>query len=922
MTSLLRRVRSITTGRHRFQPCPICGWNGDIDYILQKPPDLPGHVGSPSGAQGWSPPGVTGCVSCEVRSKLATFAVRGDLVGLVKVLNPLPGKFEVHVPGEEVLEFSLFAPGHNENELRRPLLEGDTSSNATLAFVRRELETCLEGHEKCHRPNPSFRPSRLVYVGSSESNCDIALRTRSGIPAGARYAALSYCWGNVVPVCRTTRDSHGQNRVSIGVSTIPKTFIDAFQVVRRLGLEYIWIDALCIMQDDPVDWATEAGSMYDIYHNAHVVIASLHGKDANSGLFCKTEPTDKSLQFHLTEFRHGLRRYDLFARRLARSLDHDVHQDADRTAPISGPEPLLGRAWGLAERLVSARTIYFGKHEVIWECCSTAACQCQGTVNGLCARRTQKQVFYSDIDRNSPSARFIWHRVVSQYMARDIGRHMDRLIGLGAVAQCVAKSKPGQSYWAGLWSDSFIEDLMWRHISQKKIRDVGDHPEPLRTLRGWPKRPAPDWSWASIEGRVEWADLWTETAKHTLADVVQVQVDNIPANNPFGMVGSGSLRLRAHLLPCTVGPMVRMRETRVAVHIGVGGRNIDGEVCIDPRPREWDRVVEHGHGDAVMLQRVFLVPLGTLVPPEEQGRRLLTALLVRREKEDGRDSGVYKRIGFVGLLKATFLRRHTNDAMEKNSANNIKYLPTVEAYNQWAKIYDTDGNFLQAIDDIEMKRLFPAFVSSINKSKPWRLVDLGCGTGRNTALLLGLEDVQVVALDASPGMLEIAKVRLEKLHRGDATDQNLLETLTLKVFDLINSSTIPEEAKNADGIISTLVVEHIPLPNFFRQVSQMLKPGGVLLLTNMHSDMGAISQAGFVDETTGEKVRPTSYAHTMESVMEEAAKWGLKPTGEPQCLRERMVTQEMVEYLGPRSQKWVGIKCWFGGGFYQSPDLN
>ncbi|KAI6360048.1 hypothetical protein MCOR25_006856 [Pyricularia grisea] len=257
--------------------------------------------------------------------------------------------------------------------------------------------------------------------------------------------------------------------------------------------------------------------------------------------------------------------------------------------------------------------------------------------------------------------------------------------------------------------------------------------------------------------------------------------------------------------------------------------------------------------------------------------------------------------------------------MEKNSANNIKYLPTVEAYNQWAKIYDTDGNFLQAIDDIEMKRLFPAFVSSINKSKPWRLVDLGCGTGRNTALLLGLEDVQVVALDASPGMLEIAKVRLEKLHRGDATDQNLLETLTLKVFDLINSSTIPEEAKNADGIISTLVVEHIPLPNFFRQVSQMLKPGGVLLLTNMHSDMGAISQAGFVDETTGEKVRPTSYAHTMESVMEEAAKWGLKPTGEPQCLRERMVTQEMVEYLGPRSQKWVGIKCWFGGVFTRVP---
>lgn len=654
MGSILRRVRSITTGRHRFQPCPICGWNGDIDYILQRPPDLPGHVGDPTGSDAtWSPPGVTGCLSCEVRLKLAAFAVRGDLLGLVKVRNPQPGKFEVHVPGQDALEFSLFAPGDNDNELRRPLLEGDTASAATFAFVRRELEACIDGHQRCHRPNPQFRPRRLIYIGSSDSCDDVVLRTRSEIPDGARYAALSYCWGNVVPMCRTTRDSYTQNLVSIGTRTVPKTYLDAFKVARRLGLEYIWIDALCIVQDDPVDWATEAGAMYDVYHNAHIVVASLHGKDANTGLFCKTDPNDKSLQFQLLEFRHGLRRYEIFARRLTRALDHDMHQDAGRLAPMSGPEPLLSRAWGLTERLVSTRTIYFGKHEVTWECCSKAACQCQGDVVGPAAEKTQKQVFLADVDRNSPSARLVWHRVVSQYMKRDIGRHVDRLVGLGAVAQCVANSKPGQSYWAGMWSDSFVQDLMWRPISQSRIRDVGEKPEPLRTLRGWPKKPAPSWSWASVEVPVEWADLWTETAKHPLADVVQVQMDNIPGGNPFGMARSGSLRLRAHVLPCSVGPMVRMRETRVAVHVGVGGRSIEGEVCLDPRPKDWARLIEHRGGEAVLLHRVFLVPLGTLVPPGEQGRRLLTALLVRREEEGGRDSGVYRRLGFVGLYDAS-----------------------------------------------------------------------------------------------------------------------------------------------------------------------------------------------------------------------------------------------------------------------------
>ena len=69
----------------------------------------------------------------------------------------------------------------------------------------------------------------------------------------------------------------------------------------------------------------------------------------------------------------------------------------------------------------------------------------------------------------------------------------------------------------------------------------------------------------------------------------------------------------------------------------------------------------------------------------------------------------------------------------------VKYLPTSEAYDRWAKVYDTDGNFLQAMDNMEMKTLFPRFVSSIaSTGEPWKMVDLGCGTGRNTALLMAL----------------------------------------------------------------------------------------------------------------------------------------------------------------------------------------
>ncbi|ORY66097.1 methyltransferase small domain-containing protein [Pseudomassariella vexata] len=250
------------------------------------------------------------------------------------------------------------------------------------------------------------------------------------------------------------------------------------------------------------------------------------------------------------------------------------------------------------------------------------------------------------------------------------------------------------------------------------------------------------------------------------------------------------------------------------------------------------------------------------------------------------------------------------------SFSSIKYVPTTEAYNRWAKVYDTDGNFLQALDNIEMQHLMPRFISSIRSPKPWRMADLGCGTGRNTALLLIVEDAHIAALDSSDGMLEVAKARLKEFNAETPAeaDAKSRSDVQFELFDLLASSDPPAHAKDADGIISTLVIEHIPLPAFFSKVTMMLKTDGVLLLTNMHSHMGGISQAGFVDPNTGEKIRPTSYAHTVEDVVAEAAKWGLELEGD-RGMVERAVDDEMVGKLGPRSQKWVGITCWFGGLF-------
>jgi cyclopropane fatty-acyl-phospholipid synthase-like methyltransferase len=234
----------------------------------------------------------------------------------------------------------------------------------------------------------------------------------------------------------------------------------------------------------------------------------------------------------------------------------------------------------------------------------------------------------------------------------------------------------------------------------------------------------------------------------------------------------------------------------------------------------------------------------------------------------------------------------------------VRYLSTSQAYDLWADVYDTDGNFLQALDTVEMRTLVPKMLSLLRSPKPWKLVDLGCGTGRNTAALLEVEEATVVGLDVSQGMLDVARQRLGQGLPGGK--------LRLEKLDMIEASSPPSWVSDVDAVVSTLVLEHVPADDFFNHVSTMLRPGGVLLLTNMHAEMGAISQAGFVDPNSGEKIRPTSYAHTIANVKESATKHGLDLIGK---VEERTVDQTMVSQLGRRSGKWVGVAVWVGAMF-------
>jgi len=267
--------------------------------------------------------------------------------------------------------------------------------------------------------------------------------------------------------------------------------------------------------------------------------------------------------------------------------------------------------------------------------------------------------------------------------------------------------------------------------------------------------------------------------------------------------------------------------------------------------------------------------------------------------------------------------------------SSVQHIPTQDAYNQWAAIYDTDGNMLQAIDDLELASLLPNFLASVSSSTGGdgegdeiSVLDLGCGTGRNTFKLLrhdwsksGAQRVNVMGLDFSQAMLNIASEKLAPLVQQEKA--GIILGLRLECCDCFptasstnasaGTSALPEAVKGSpavvDAVISTLVLEHVPLTPFFATLAAVLRRGGTALVTNMHEDMGRVSQAGFVNEA-GVKVRGSSFVYSVQETVDAATEAGFE------VLRvvEREMQKADVEAgrVGGRGWKWVGVKVWYG----------
>jgi hypothetical protein len=340
----------------------------------------------------------------------------------------------------------------------------------------------------------------------------------------APYAALSHCWGGTIPAA-TTESNYVERLNSIPFSSLPKTFQHAIVVTRELGLRYLWIDSLCIIQHNETDWKEHCLIMGDIYKNSAVTLAAPAAANSNVGFL---DPKAAPFKRKFTIF-HGEESYNIL-------LLHQIQEDP--FLPESEQNsPLAERGWVVQESLLAPRTLYFGSKRIYFECCTNIWHEnlhfpYVGDYQAL--DRVQKHELRSLTDVTS--ALQFWVHLVHTYMETRLTYETDRLPALSGLAREIHSSIKSK-YLAGIWECDVMRELSW-YIP---YYSWANNSQRFQTTNGG--YIAPSWSWASAKSGVSSCIPNYAFVFHDVAKAINATV-NLADLDEFGRVSDGLLKIR------------------------------------------------------------------------------------------------------------------------------------------------------------------------------------------------------------------------------------------------------------------------------------------------------------------------------------------------------------------------------------------
>ncbi|TVY27661.1 hypothetical protein LHYA1_G004889 [Lachnellula hyalina] len=365
-------------------------------------------------------------------------------------------------------------------KIGRDQLDPDLASDVNMRLARNWLDECHQRHASCPAEQIPVLPSRVVDVGVSKDAQFCRILVSNG--RTGKYVALSHCWGGPISPLLNTATLPGFQE-ALAISDLPANFRDAVLVTRNLGMQYLWIDSLCIIQDSSRDWEVESGNMCSIYQNATVTISASASRGSKDGfLKCTTSQFQAgnpvSLRLSPTSAPEDV---------VSVALKDEDEEDLTRLV-LSGP--LNQRGWTLQEGLLSSRILYYGSRQIYWQC-PAGLQSAEGVPSGNQMPESSypetSHLLYSQHQPNR--AREInraqllteYYTLVQEYSARSLSFNCDKFPAFAGIVQLLRPAIGGE-YLAGIWSTDVRRGLLWR--------------AEMETCAHVHEYRAPSWSWA------------------------------------------------------------------------------------------------------------------------------------------------------------------------------------------------------------------------------------------------------------------------------------------------------------------------------------------------------------------------------------------------------------------------------------------
>jgi hypothetical protein len=307
-----------------------------------------------------------------------------------------------------------------------------------------------------------------------------------------KYITLSHCWGSsgLKDERKTTAQTLNIRKARIPFHDLALNFRRTVEITRRRGVNYLWIDALCILQDSRKDWASESVKMGDIYEKSVLTIAANQTPDSSGGCFNKrSKPHD-----HLPGIRKEMQSIEITnVRQDGKKSTVLFHYELRSSDPLPlRSSPLNPRGWIYQERSLSPRTVHFTSTQVVWECREMFRLEdLLPTPVPIYATTSSALILRKRIKNND----FVeyWYRniVCTDYSRRIFTKCEDRLMALAGLAR-IWQHYVNDSYLAGLWQSHIAYGLAWMRNQQQEFVETK-----VKVRR-------PTWTWASHDGFVAW----------------------------------------------------------------------------------------------------------------------------------------------------------------------------------------------------------------------------------------------------------------------------------------------------------------------------------------------------------------------------------------------------------------------------------